>query len=366
MTPTGDGVGFATSTHFSGQQAVISARGELDLHAGSQLGALFDLVVAGDFTSVVLDLSEVDTLSAECLAVTVDAAGRLAALARHFAVRSPSPQVRRLLETGGLTDKIEPDLPGEATGEPPEAEFQADMPGLQAGSAFPSPDDAVDGALRMVVALTRVTMDAADGVSVSLRRNGRLSTVAASDQVILDMDTYQYATGEGPCIDASVEGRRFQTQSLADESRWPAFTPKAHSLGISAILSTPLTASQQPVGALNIYSHRPAVFGTEDEVLASLFAAETSTILTEARADISGEEQGVRIQAALRVRRAIAQAQGVIMERRGVSQDDAYTVLRLDSQRTGRSLHDLAEETVASSHRPERDPGTGHRGDHRG
>ena len=114
----------------------------------------------------------------------------------------------------------------------------------------------------MVVALTRVTMAAADGVSVSLRRNGRLSTVAASDQVILDMDTYQYATGEGPCIDASVEGRRFQTQSLADETRWPAFTPKAHSLGISAILSTPLTASQEPVGALNIYSHRPSVFGT--------------------------------------------------------------------------------------------------------
>ncbi len=211
----------------------------------------------------------------------------------------------------------------------------------------------------MVVALTRVTMDAADGVSVSLRRNGRLSTVAASDQVILDMDTYQYATGEGPCIDASVEGRRFQTQSLADETRWPAFTPKAHSLGISAILSTPLTASQQPVGALNIYSHRPSVFAAQDEVLASLFAAETSTILTEARADISGEEQGVRIQAALRVRRAIAQAQGVIMERQGVSQDDAYTVLRLDSQRTGRSLRDHAEEIVASSRRAERDPGTG-------
>ena len=303
--------------------------------------------------------------------MTADAAGRLAALARHFAVRSPSPRVRRLLDVSGLTDKIsaeEPDLLGAAGGEHARTSGptgsrvpRSTWPTCKIGSAFPSADDVVDGALRMVVALTRATMDAADGVSVSLRRNGRLATVAASDQVILDMDTYQYATGEGPCIDASVEGRRFQTQSLAEETRWPAFTPKAHSLGISAILSTPLTASQQPVGALNIYSHRPAVFAAEDEVLASVFAAETSTILTETRADVTGEEQGVRIQAALRVRRAIAQAQGVIMEREGVSQDEAYTVLRLDSQRTGRCLHDHADEIVASSRRPERDPGTGHR-----
>ena len=239
------GVEFAISTDFSGQTAVISVRGELDLHAVPQLGALFDLVVAGDFTSVVLDLSA--GRHAVQRVPGGDGRRRRApgcsgpAFCRALTLRpGPTSARRQRVEGHDLRRRAESaDLPGAATGSSHRKPSPGGHAGLQVGSAFPSEDDVVDGALRMVVALTRATMDAADGVSVSLRRNGRLSTVAASDQVILDMDTYQYATGEGPCIDASVEGRRFQTQSLADETRWPAFTPKAHSLGISAILSTP-------------------------------------------------------------------------------------------------------------------------------
>src|SRR6202023_974779 len=98
----------------------------------------------------------------------------------------------------------------------------------------------VDGALRLLVdlALSRITL--ADGVSVSLLRHGRISTVAASDHTIMDMDANQYATGEGPCLDASRHGRVFYADELSGEVRWPAFTPRAMGLGISAILSSPL------------------------------------------------------------------------------------------------------------------------------
>ena len=48
VTAAGDGgAGFAISTELSGHHAVISARGELDILAGAQLSALFDLVVGG-------------------------------------------------------------------------------------------------------------------------------------------------------------------------------------------------------------------------------------------------------------------------------------------------------------------------------
>lgn len=93
-------------------------------------------------------------------------------------------------------------------------------------------------------------MDGADGVSVSLRRHGHLATVASSDQTILEMDADQYATGEGPCVDASVEGRWFHVESLDNETRWPAFIPRAQKLGINAILSIPLLAGDRPIGAL--------------------------------------------------------------------------------------------------------------------
>jgi len=65
-------------------------------------------------------------------------------------------------------------------------------------TAVPADPDVVDGVLRLVVALARASVGGADGVSVSLRRHGRLATVAASDQTISDMDASQYATGEDP------------------------------------------------------------------------------------------------------------------------------------------------------------------------
>ena len=222
---------------------------------------------------------------------------------------------------------------------------------LRRVTAIPADKDVIDGALRLVVALARATVGGADGVSVSLRRQGRLSTVAASDQTISEMDASQYATGEGPCVDASVEGRWFHAESLATETRWPNFTPRARALGINAILSSPLLAADRPVGALNIYSRTATAFAPEDQELASVFAGEASLILTKAGMDVTDDEVSTRLGEAQRVRRVIAQAEGIIMEREGIPEDIAYTVLRSYSQRTNRPLRERAEEVVASTRR---------------
>jgi hypothetical protein len=78
---------------------------------------------------------------------------------------------------------------------------------LRRVTALPADPDVVDGALRLIVELARISIRGADGVSVSLKRHGVLSTVAASDQTILAMDADQYSTGQGPCVDASVKGQ---------------------------------------------------------------------------------------------------------------------------------------------------------------
>jgi hypothetical protein len=237
---------------------------------------------------------------------------------------------------------------------------------LRRVTAIPADDDVVDGALRLVVALAKATIGGADGVSVSLRRHGRLATVAASDQTILDMDAGQYATGEGPCVDASVEGRWFHVEYLGDEERWPAFIPRAKKLGINAILSSPLLAEERPVGALNIYSRTAAAFAPKDQELASIFATETSIILRDAGVAISDEQLTRRIQEAMVSREIISLARGIIMGRDRCSSDDAFAALRRISQETNAPLRDCAAEIVistqdlplaASSDAPERGDG---------
>jgi GAF domain-containing protein len=150
-------------------------------------------------------------------------------------------------------------------------------------------------------------------------------------------------------VSASVEGRWFQAESLDTETRWPAFTPKARALGINAILSSPLVAADRPVGAINIYSRTVAAFEHGDQRLASIFATEASVILTEAGMDLTEDERSARFQGALLTRQAIAVAQGVLMARRGISQDAAYTLLRVHSERTGQPLGARAADIAGST-----------------
>lgn len=360
---TGDGLlaGFGVEARFVGEQAVIVVRGDIDISSAPKLDAFFDAVIASGYLAVVLDLVELDLMDLAGLRVIAYAASRLVASGGELTIRSPSAMVTRTLDIawlGGLArlelpgparDRLGPEQSVAAPGLPVRSDLPYPLHGLRRVTAIPADVDVVDGALRLVVDLARVTVAGADGVSVSLRRHGRLATVAASDQTISDMDSDQYATGEGPCVDASINGHWFHVESLDHETRWPSFTPRAKKLGINSILSTPLIAQGQPVGALNIYSRTPAAFTAKEQELAAVFASEASVILTDAGADVSEEQLSRRHLEALAVREVIALAQGVIMQREGVGQQDAYTILRRFSQRTGRPLHMRDGDVVAST-----------------
>jgi anti-anti-sigma factor len=354
---------FRVTVAFEEEQAVLGVRGEIDPSTAPALGAFFDAVIASGYLTISLDVAEIDNMDPAGLHVIMYAARRVAASGGRFTIRSPSSMVGRILALNGLADVIDsgqPDFASRHLGAEqveirPREQLITTPSGsteqLRRVSALPAENDVIDGALRLVVALARATVGGADGVSVSLRRHGRLSTVAASDQTISNMDASQYATGEGPCVDASVEGRWFHAASLATETRWPDFTPRARALGINAILSSPLLASDRPVGALNIYSRTATAFAPRDQELASVFAGEASLILTKAGMDLTDDEVGARLGEAQQARRTIAQAEGIIMEREGIPADIAYTVLRSYSQRTNRPLHERAKEVVASTQR---------------
>lgn len=370
---------FAVGVDFVGHDVVVAVRGEVDILTAPELGAIVDAVLDLGHQSVVLDLAELDFMDASGLRVIARAARVLRPSGSVMTVRSPSAMVRRLLDLVGLAEVVRL--------EPPEAEgaglrrsersvVSSEIPAavdsdlsvrtLKSMMSFPADRDVVDGALRLVVALARATVGGADGASVSLRRHGRLATTAASDQTVSDMDADQYDTGEGPCVDASVEGRWFHASSVATETRWPAFTPRARALGINAILSSPLLTRDGPVGALNIYSRTAAAFTPADQSLASVFAAEASAILANAAlGDTDGQLDG-HLAVALRSRQMVALAQGMIMQRDHVSADAAYAVLQRSSRGTGMPLKDRAAQIVASAQVLELDHGPVPQGGHHG
>lgn len=368
---------FGLTVRYAADQAVVAVRGEVDLLTASELAAVLTSVMDLGHISVVMDLADTTFMGVAGLRIIEAASARVRTSWSGFALRSPSAQVRRLLDITGLAETVNIDhldhVNAAAAGEDEGAEDvegrlgpeqTASVPGtpvtvepanlarrLSHVTAIPADHDVIDGALRLVVALAQAIVEGADGVSVSLHRHGQLTTVASSDQTILDMDADQYATGEGPCVAAAVEGRWFHVESLDQETRWPAFTAKARQLGIGAILSTPLLAEDRPLGALNIYSHTTEAFAAKDQALASIFATQASAILRDAGAEVSDDQLASRLADALRTRQTIAQAQGVLMERHGVPEHDAYTQLRSFSQKTSRPLGQRAADIVSSTQR---------------
>jgi anti-anti-sigma factor len=362
---------FEALTRFEGTEATIVLSGSVENAAAFALSATLDAAIDRHPTSMVLDLAKLDFMSAAGLVAISNAEQRLAALNVILTVQSPSALVNQVL---GIMEQAQASrseragtehahLGPEQLGQPSlsSQRFASSLgpKDLRRVTGMPADPDVIDGALRLVVELALANVAGADGVSVSLMRHGALSTVAASDQTIMAMDHDQYTTGEGPCVDASFKGHWFHAESLDTEARWPAFTPQARSLGIKAILSSPLRAFGEPVGALNIYSRTAETFEIKDQELAAAFAEKASVILSDARASVSDTQMALRFQEALRNREVISLARGIIMERDGVDTEAAFgELLRLSLSR-GVPLREQAVAIKLSAFRPELAAGEG-------
>ena len=374
MSLTDDPADFEVTTTIEEGCVVLALHGRVENLAAFDLAASLDATIDLQLEAVVLDLSELEFIGAAGVVAVANAEKRLAEVGVELAVRTPSTLVERLLgmmqsvETSDL-ERTEPShgyLEREQMGDPlfPSRPYPSNAvtEDLRRVTAIPTDHDVVDGALRLVVELARTSVNGADGVSVSLLRHGELMTVAASDETIMEMDTEQYATGEGPCVDASLRGRWFHAESLDIETRWPSFTPRAQALGIKAILSSPLKSFEFPVGALNIYSRTASTFDVKAQETAAICAHKASVILSDARAGVTDSQMAVRFQEALRSREIIAIAKGIVMERERVNEDDAFTTLRVLSLDGEVPLLNRAEAVMNSAKRTERSPELGPNG----
>jgi len=213
----------------------------------------------------------------------------------------------------------------------------------------------VGGVLRLVVGAASAIVPDADLVSVTLRGpDGTFHTPVETDPVAVRLDRLQYDHGEGPCVEsARPDGPAIGwSQDLARDARWPSFGPAAARHGYHSVLATALLPDARPPrqsGALNIYSSRPGAFDAQAVDLALLLATHASLALAHTQAVTAAELATAHLRRALDSRDVIGQAKGILMQRRGISADEAFDVLRRTSQDLNVKLADLAR-TLATRH----------------
>ena len=212
--------------------------------------------------------------------------------------------------------------------------------------------------LQQIVDFALITVEGCDVSCISLRTGDAVFTPAYSASLAFDIDQLQYASREGPCLDAISKEPTMYAEDLADDKRWPIFGPQAAALGMRSLLSCRLSANGT-LGALNLYAALPRAYGAIDRTKASIFAAHAGIALgaAEDRDDASlSLDVGLRridyLIAALEPQKTIGQAQGILMERERITSSQAFDLLRRASQQLNIKLREVAAYVVETGEVP--------------
>jgi transcriptional regulator with GAF, ATPase, and Fis domain len=182
-----------------------------------------------------------------------------------------------------------------------------------------------------------------DHASLLVRRHRRYVTVGASDDVAQRVDDIERLAGDGPCLDAIEEETPQIDTDLTTPSRWPrlaarlvAETPVRGAMGFRILVN------QRKSAALNLFSDTPNAFTTEAAGQATVLASFASVAINA----IAQGEQVATLRDGLLSNREIGKAIGMLMLLHGISEHDAFDMLRRYSQDLNIKLAEVARTVV--------------------
>jgi GAF domain-containing protein len=216
----------------------------------------------------------------------------------------------------------------------------------------------VEEAMHQVVHTTHAIF-AVDGAGLMLAdADHHLLNAAVSDDRMKHLEELQIRHQEGPCISAFEDKQLVRAEDLAQEIRWPSFSPHAVARGVGAVLASPIPYNQDAVGVVAVMSEQRRPWSAEAE-LALLAFTDLAALLIATM--LMGEQQtelAAQLQSALNSRAIIEQAKGVLIERQGLSAHAAYQQLRAQARSERRKLAAVSAELVRSAVRPANGSGT--------
>jgi GAF domain-containing protein len=195
-----------------------------------------------------------------------------------------------------------------------------------------------------VASLACRTLPPCDLASVTMVNDGRPSTPVQTDPEAADLDSVQYRSRRGPCLEAYQVGKIVRENISDKTDRWPEFSTVAKEIGVQSVLAVPLVANGQPLGALNLYSKSAAGYDGAAEETALLFSEQAAVACANAEVYWRTYTLTEHLREALESRDVIGQAKGILMARRNCTADAAFEALRQASQHRNVKLRDIAEQ----------------------
>jgi transcriptional regulator with GAF, ATPase, and Fis domain len=193
-------------------------------------------------------------------------------------------------------------------------------------------------ALDAIARAARASVPGFDHVGVSIsHRDGRLETLAGTDQLVWELDSIQYSLDEGPCVGAIRESPVVAAEDIRHDQRWPRYVPQAVDKGVKAQMGLRLYTHEGTLGGLNLYSTSRGKIDPDALLAAEIFATHAALALGHARKE-------TQLNDALASRKTIGQAIGILTERYQINDERAFQFLVRASSASNLKLRDIAEE----------------------
>jgi GAF domain-containing protein len=201
--------------------------------------------------------------------------------------------------------------------------------------------------LRGLVRVAARLMPNCSGGSIAMLVDGRPTTVAFTDQVVLELDLVQYDLSEGPCLTA-IGGEMIRVAHLAHDERFPHFAVGAADQRIQSTLSTPIRDGSGVIGTLNLYSRTVDGFDGHDEDTALVVVGEAAVVIAGSKLYASAANVRNRLQSDSDEASELAVAEGVLMTLYECSAAQARVLIERAADTTGTRLIDAARRVVES------------------
>ncbi len=242
-----------------------------------------------------------------------------------------------------MTDTLTPPPPEDLS---PDSTQRLALLTADIGGVLETMDELSDYLERLVHAVRR-HVEGCDEVGVTILSEDRPHTAAYTTVQTLEIDAIQYALDEGPCLDAARHRRENRVDDVrAEDERWRGFSEAVAEEGMRALLALPLVSGEQCVGALNLYGWQAGAFRDFDATLVQVAAQRCADAVVAVTALDGMRRLAGQLEQAMASRAVIEQAKGVIMAMRGISEDEAFEVLRRSSQDRNVKVRVLAQQVV--------------------
>jgi len=219
-------------------------------------------------------------------------------------------------------------------------------------SSIVSSDLSLDEMLGEVVGLT-VQATACDACLVYLIDPETHDIILRASQVphAADLDHLKLKPGEG--ITGWVAEHKSVValaSNAAGDARFKRFQTLVEDT-YEAFLSVPLVSGGEAIGVINVHHRRPHEH-SQEEVGIVVFIGEqlgvtiSRSMLLRENARLLEETQEMKRE--LETRKLVERAKGILQQRHGLTEEDAYLRLRNQSRRLRKPMRDLAEAVILS------------------